>query len=264
MSEDSGSNDHLASYLDRELPVGFFVSSQASPYYSACFSTRPNTGPRMVDGAMPPKRVVFPWSAAQIQAAVRIVRKRFPAACKYVKRPESCWDLYQWFDGHDLWLIGIQNARCVLDRLHAETQEKQPHVTLAVRKILEEWALTTVQTKNERDKLISWSPHSGHSIVDSLGCNRLAALYGMDNWYQVLLSEVLHEVRQALLDSLTTNGIWRESKCSRTKWSKKPAVTLGSLMSNFFWVHLQSFLFSCRSFLNCPSFLPLIFLTLYP
>ncbi|KAI0120675.1 hypothetical protein BJ170DRAFT_646365 [Xylariales sp. AK1849] len=178
--------------------MGFFANVPHTA--SAVFSTDNGRRPRRYATDFGQERRIHPWTAAQIQSAVDSIKVNCWELRKLIQKPTSYFELYHYWDGYDLWHMGVQNAWNVLNHMYWETQKEMPGILAEVRAILEEWVGNLVGDPICRQKLFYWNSAKGQA-KDPLEVFEGVELIGMQNvdtFYLPLIREVLYETSIAL------------------------------------------------------------------
>jgi hypothetical protein len=184
------------SYLDAEPAMGFFINVPENSL--ALFSTENGTKPRRNLQHFVPPRHISPWTARQIQDAVDVIKVHCWSVRKSIQLPSTYYDLYHYFDGYDLWHMGVQNCWNILNHLFWETQRELPALVTATRSEIESWADELIRDNRRRQQLYNWDSTSDSDVLRMFKGEELMGLDGLDEWYLPIVRDVLYRVHGTL------------------------------------------------------------------
>ncbi|ETS73936.1 hypothetical protein PFICI_13802 [Pestalotiopsis fici W106-1] len=192
----------FTSYLDGEPPLEFFTT--ARPQEPAYFSTENGLKSRRFNIDFSKQRIIFPWSAAQIQQAVTHIMEKCWEACKRMEEPQNYSLLWVFFDPVDLWHMGVQNAWNVLNAVYWKTQQIMPGLIAKTTTVLELWCEKMIKTDfSFRQRIFYWNKERESDPFFLLKQSQCEDLDGIDFWYLPLLSTVLMRAHSKL-----RSGAW--------------------------------------------------------
>ncbi|KAH9883998.1 hypothetical protein F4778DRAFT_800510 [Xylariomycetidae sp. FL2044] len=141
-------------FFEAEPPIHFFTQPPA--HARAFISTRHSTQPfRTVENPARERPGTY-WGASQIQVFADNIRAHFYKDCKQMRWITSYFDLYHYFDAHDIYHHGAQNLVNVINHMTHENQFILPQLLTDALPIIEEWARERLTDSTARERLISW------------------------------------------------------------------------------------------------------------
>ncbi|KAI0096387.1 hypothetical protein GGR51DRAFT_543321 [Nemania sp. FL0031] len=182
----AGAPTYTSQFAAGEPPVTFF--SQAPKDSAAVFSTHGQRPFRQV--ANPTyERVGYFWWAAEIQRVCDELRRNLPEACKKVEAPQSYWDLYKYFDAHDIYYRGAQNLWNVINTFVFENEYAQGLVEKEQRVQVEQYtplfellAAELLKKPDVQTKLLSWDKEKQQDVLEVLTTEELQSFEGYEKY----------------------------------------------------------------------------------
>ncbi|RYP22188.1 hypothetical protein DL765_001836 [Monosporascus sp. GIB2] len=185
-------------YKDHEgdLPLDFFTWPIPSAYL-AIFSTSNGTKPwrpaPKLTRASRPKI----WDAAKIQSFSDEIRSLFWAHSKHLQPLQSYYELYKYFDAHDIFHCGALNLWNVVHHLISENRMVLEDLKDDVMPYFDSWAADLLKDEDCRNRLRAWNHEVQNDILHCFHQHELVELEGMEIWYLPTIRHVVwtHHVR---------------------------------------------------------------------
>lgn len=166
----AGAPSYGARYRDSEPPVAFFT--QPPPGSVAAFSTLGGQKPFRFVESPTDDREGDHWWAAEIQRVCDELRRNLPDVCSSIVKPQSYWDLYKYFDAHDIYYRGALNLWNVINTLNFENEyarslvSKDQGIQIERYKPLFEFlAHEVLQKPRTQAKLLAWKKENEPDIL---------------------------------------------------------------------------------------------------
>ncbi|RYP71581.1 hypothetical protein DL771_004707 [Monosporascus sp. 5C6A] len=179
-----------------DLPPDFFTWPIPSAYL-AIFSTSNGTKPWRPAPKL--TRAVRPriWDAAKIQSFSDEIRTLFWAHCKHLQPLQSYYELYKYFDAHDIFHCGALNLWNVTHHLISENRMVLEDLKDDVMPHFDSWAADLLKDEDCRNRLRAWNQEVQNDILHSFHQQELVELEGMEIWYLPTIRHVVwtHHVR---------------------------------------------------------------------
>ncbi|KAI0011368.1 hypothetical protein F4779DRAFT_615611 [Xylariaceae sp. FL0662B] len=188
-------------FYEGEPPVTFFTDP-ISRGTQAIFSTGNGMRPfRAVDKPIYERPGKY-WHATKIQDVCNGIRKEYYSQCKYIQPPRNYWNLYTYFDAHDIYHQGAQNLWRVIQHLFYENQYIMPELLNQMTTTFEGWAGRVLSTEAGREKLYNWKPQSQPNILDVFNNNELPEMYNVESFYLPTLRTIFTRHHMSLRNGL--------------------------------------------------------------
>ncbi|KAI0967830.1 hypothetical protein F4678DRAFT_482852 [Xylaria arbuscula] len=120
------------------------------------------------------------WSATRIQETCDGLRRRMPDACRVIKPIVNFWDLYEYFDGYDIYHRGAQNLYNVLTHLRLENEivqdvveREQEAQTKQHTPLLESRVADLIGDPTMQSRLLSWDEEKQPDILKAFALSDL-------------------------------------------------------------------------------------------
>ncbi|RYP76763.1 hypothetical protein DL770_007173 [Monosporascus sp. CRB-9-2] len=179
-----------------DLPPDFFTWPIRSAYL-AIFSTSNGTKPwrpaPKLTRATRPKI----WDAAKIQSFSDEIRTLFWAHSKHLQPLRSYYELYKYFDAHDIFHCGALNLWNVIHHLISENRMVLEDLKDDVMPHFDSWAADLLKDEDCRNRLRAWNQEVQNDILHCFHQQELVELDGMEIWYLPTIRHVVwtHHVR---------------------------------------------------------------------
>ncbi|RYP00676.1 hypothetical protein DL764_006450 [Monosporascus ibericus] len=179
-----------------DLPPDFFTWPIPSAYL-AIFSTSNGTKPwrpaPKLTRATRPKI----WDAAKIQSFSDEIRTLFWAHSKHLQPLQSYYELYKYFDAHDIFHCGPLNLWNVIHHLISENRMVLEDLKDDVMPHFDSWAADLLRDEDCRNRLRAWNQEVQNDILHCFNQQELVELDGMEVWYLPTIRHVVwtHYVR---------------------------------------------------------------------
>ncbi|KAJ8120243.1 hypothetical protein ONZ43_g2997 [Nemania bipapillata] len=175
--EAAGAPKDKAQFQAGEPPITFFA--QPPEQWAAVFSTYNQRPFRTVQNPTYERDGHF-WWAAEIQRVCDELRRNMPETCRSIETPQTYWDLYKYFDAHDIYHRGAQNLWNVINTLIFENEYVQGLVekenkmqTEKFTPLFELLAAELLQEPEIQTKLLTWNKEEEQDILEVLTTNEL-------------------------------------------------------------------------------------------
>lgn len=220
----AGAPKYTSDYQAGEPPVFFFL--HPPPNSAALFSTY---------GGKPFRRVPFPtnerpgsfWWAAEIQRVCDELRRNVPEVCRTIEVPQSFWDLYRYFDAHDIYFRGAQNLWNVINTLAFEkryaqslVEKEQKMQTNKYTPLFETLAAELLKRPEIQTKFFEWDRENQQDILRVLNLYELQSFEGFKK-YPSYFREAIRLIFEQLYDILRKGLALETSLASHVDTSKK-------------------------------------------
>ncbi|RYP26751.1 hypothetical protein DL768_011586 [Monosporascus sp. mg162] len=179
-----------------DLPPDFFTWPIPSAYL-AIFSTSNGTKPwrpaPKLTRATRPKI----WDAAKIQSFSDEIRTLFWAHSKHLQPLQSYYELYKYFDAHDIFHCGALNLWNVIHHLISENRIALEDLKDDVMPHFDSWAADLLKDEDCRNRLRAWNQEVQNDILHCFHRQELVELDGIEIWYLPAIRHVVwtHYVR---------------------------------------------------------------------
>ncbi|KAI0600598.1 hypothetical protein F4775DRAFT_544644 [Biscogniauxia sp. FL1348] len=184
-------------FYEGEPPPSFFTNPPKDA--KAIFSTLRGTKVfRTVDNPVR-EREGYYWWAAQIQLTCDEIRRNFFSECKYLQAPRDYWDLYGYFDAHEIYYRGAQNLWNVIHHLIFENTVVLPDLLKDAMPMIESWALEVLVSERARNKLRAWNSDIHKDILAVFDEGELEDISGMEPFYLDHIRSIFCKYRYDLL-----------------------------------------------------------------
>ncbi|RYP53621.1 hypothetical protein DL769_010490 [Monosporascus sp. CRB-8-3] len=179
-----------------DLPPDFFTWPIPSAYLGI-FSTSNGTKPWRPAPKL--TRVTRPkiWDAAKIQSFCDEIRTLFWAHSKHLQPLQSYYELYKYFDAHDIFHCGPLNLWNVIHHLISENRMVLEDLKDDVMLHFDSWAANLLKDEDCRNRLRAWNQEVQNDILHCFHQQELVELDGMEIWYLPTIRHVFwtHYVR---------------------------------------------------------------------
>ncbi|RYO79778.1 hypothetical protein DL762_007977 [Monosporascus cannonballus] len=179
-----------------DLPPDFFTWPIPSAYL-AIFSTSNGTkpwrpAPKLIRASRPKI-----WGAAKIQSFSDKIRSLFWAHSKHLQPLQSYYELYKYFDAHDIFHCGALNLWNVVHHLISENRMVLEDLKGDVMPYFDSWAANLLKDEDCRNRLRAWNQDAQNDILHCFHQQELVELDGMEIWYLPTIRHVIwtHHVR---------------------------------------------------------------------
>ncbi|KAI1351080.1 hypothetical protein F5Y01DRAFT_315158 [Xylaria sp. FL0043] len=213
--EMAGKPQDDAQYQAGEPPVSFFNNPPKDPKdCAAVFSTLYGKNQfRFVDNPTPTRPGGY-WWAAEIQRVCDELRRNLPETCRYLEAPQSYWDLYKYFDAHDIYYRGAQNLWNVINTLihennyvrqvveNEQRMQTEKHMPLFEHLTAELMRKPAIQTK-----LLNWDETKEPDILNALTTDDLQVVFTAYNTYPEHFLEAIRAILKRHYEVLRNEGL---------------------------------------------------------
>ncbi|KAI1500012.1 hypothetical protein F5X99DRAFT_260760 [Biscogniauxia marginata] len=186
-----------AHFYEGEPPAGFFTNppKNAKAIFSTCRGTKLF---RTVDNPTQERQGYY-WWAAQIQLTCDEIRRNFFSECKYLQPPSNYWDLYQYFDAHDIYHRGAQNLWNVINHLIYENTIVLADLLKDALPMIESWAVQVLASERAKNKLRSWNSETYQDILAVFDEDELKEIEGIETFYLNHIRAIFFKFRLDIL-----------------------------------------------------------------
>ncbi|RYP36531.1 hypothetical protein DL767_003354 [Monosporascus sp. MG133] len=179
-----------------DLPPDFFTWPIPSAYL-AVFSTSNGTKPWRPAPKLTRVMRRKIWDAAKIQSFSDEIRTLFWAHSKHLQPLQSYYELYKYFDAHDIFHCGALNLWNVIHHLISENRMVLEDLKDDVMSHFDSWAADLLKDEDCRNRLRAWNQEVQNDILHCFHQQELVELDGMEIWYLPTIRHVVwtHYVR---------------------------------------------------------------------